>query len=156
MLRKLSILMLLIFVAVFAAACSSSTNNGTENHMNGMNNDEHTNNDPDHEHEDGDVEETIPNDGAVIHIVSPSDGAVFSAGEDISVEVEVENFTLGQDGNHWHIYVGDSEYAMVMGENTGDVVRGLEPGEYVISVSMANGDHQNLEDGDSITITVNE
>lgn len=158
MLRKLYILILLALVAVFAAACSSSSsNNNTANEANNNhsdNNHEHEENN--HDHEDGESHDMIPNDGAVIRIVSPADGATFAHDEDVVVEVEVENFTIGQDGNHWHIFVGDSEYAMVMGENTDDVIRGLTPGEHTITVRLANGDHQDLEDGDSVTITVNE
>lgn len=153
MLRKLYTAMLLVFVVVFAAACSTSEGNAannTNNHHNDENH-EHENN---HEHEEGESDDMIPNDGAVIRLISPADGAIFAQDEDIVVEVEVENFAIGQDDNHWHIIVGDSEYAMVMGENTDDVIRGLEPGEHTITVRLANGEHQNLEDGDSVTITV--
>lgn len=153
MLRKLYIFMLLALVTVFAAACSTSDGNAANNTNNHHNNEdhEHENN---HEHEEGESHDMIPNDGATIRLISPADGATFAHDEDIVVEVEVENFAIGQDGNHWHIFVGDSEYAMVMGENTDDVIRGLEPGEHTITVRLANGDHQDLEDGDSVTITV--
>lgn len=155
MLHKLYIFMALAFVAVFAAACSSSTATGnTTNNTNNHDNENHGHGGNNHEHEDDESHDMIPNDGAVIRILSPADGATFAHDEDVVVEVEVENFAIGQDGNHWHILIGDSEYAMVMGENTDDVIRGLEPGEHTITVRLANGDHQDLEDGDSVTITV--
>lgn len=154
MLRKLYTFMLLAFVAVFAAACSTSNGNTANNTNNNHDNDENHEHENNHEHEEGESHDMIPNDGAVIRLISPVDGTTFAHDEDIVVEVEVENFAIGQDGNHWHIFVGDSEYAMVMGENTDDVIRGLEPGEHTITVRLANGDHQDLEDGDSVTITV--
>ena len=150
MFRKLSTILILFLVVIFAAACSSTSNNDT-NH-------EHANNEGEHEHDEAESHDMIPNDGAVIRLISPAEGATFTSDEEIVVEVEVENFPLGQDenGNHWHIFVGESEYAMVVGQNTSDVIRGLEPGEYTITVNLANGDHQDLEDGDSVTVTITE
>lgn len=154
MLRKLLLTILLVALALVAAACSSSntTNNGNNEH-NHANNEEHDHGDAEHEH---DSTEMVPNNGAVITLLSPVDGDTFTTADEITVEVEVENFNLGEDDNHWHIYVGDTEYAMVVGENTSDVIRGLEPGEYTITVRLANGDHQDLEEGDTATITITE
>ena len=150
MYRKLSTVLILFLVVIFAAACSSTSNNDT-NH-------EHANNEGEHEHNEAESHDMIPNDGAVIRLISPVNGTTFTTADEIKVEVEVENFPLGQDegGNHWHIFVGESEYAMVVGQNTSDVIRGLEPGEYTITVNLANGDHQDLEDGDSVTVTITE
>ena len=156
MLRKLLITILLVVLALVAAACSSSNNtNNTadDSEHNHAANNEHDHGDAEHEHGSS---EMVPNNGAVITLLSPTDGDSFTTSDEIKVEVEVENFSLGQDDNHWHIYVGDTEYAMVVGENTSDVIRGLEPGEYTVTVRLANGDHQDLEEGDSATITISE
>ena len=45
---------------------------------------------------------------------------------------------------------------MVMGSNHDQVLRGLEPGEHEIGVFMSIETHEQLEDGDSVTITVEE
>ena len=111
----------------------------------------------DHEgsHDDNNPE-TIPNDGAVIRITSPADGTAFKAGDEVLVEVETENFVLGEDDNHWHVYIDDSSWGMVMGGNHDQVLRGLEPGEHEIGVFMSIGTHEQMEDGDSIKIVIEE
>lgn len=152
MLRKLLLTLLLVALALVAAACSASNNTNHNNDVNSEHN--HTEENAEHEHDED--AEMVPNNGAIITLLSPADGATFTTDDEIKVEVEVENFSLGQDGNHWHINVGDTEYAMVVGENTSDVIRGLEPGEYTITVRLANGDHQDLEEGDTATITITE
>lgn len=108
----------------------------------------------DAEHDE--VPERIPNDGAVIQIISPADAASFIQGEDIVVEVEVENFDLTVEGAHWHLYVDGSVYAQVLEGPTKEVLRGLEPGEHEIEVYLGLPTHEELEDGGSITITVTE
>lgn len=111
------------------------------------------------EHEGGEHDEAasrIPNDGAVINIISPADGASFKAGEDIVVEVEVENFDLTAEGAHWHLYVDGSVYAQVLGGPTKEALHDLEPGEHEIEVYLGLPTHEELEDGGSITITVTE
>jgi len=156
MLRRLLLLFLLIAVALFAAACSASNRtNLTDNEHDNVNS-EHNETEDNTEHEGSEETSTVPNNGAVIRLISPSDGTTFTVADEIKVEIEVENFPLGQDGNRWHLYVDDTEYAMVIDKNTRDVIRGLEPGEYTITVRLANGEHQDLEDGDSATITVTE
>ena len=45
---------------------------------------------------------------------------------------------------------------MVMGGDLDHVVRGLEPGMHEVAVYIANGAHEEYEDGDSIMITINE
>jgi len=147
MYRKLSTVLVLFLVVIFAAACSSSSNN---------NNNHGHNNEGEHGHDETESHDMIPNNGAIIRLISPTEGATFTTDEEIVVEVEIENFPLGEDGtgNHWHVLVDESEYAMIMNANTSDVIRGLEPGEYTITVRLANSDHQNLEEGDSVVITV--
>jgi hypothetical protein len=107
------------------------------------------------DHDEG-GEATIPNDGATIRLLSPADHTTVKASDEFLVEVEVENFPLGEEGNHWHIEVDGDVYQMIMGGNTEWSVRGLEPGEHDISVHLSNGTHQQLEDGDSITLIVEE
>ncbi len=100
--------------------------------------------------------EQIPNDGAVIHILSPQEGAVFEAGDDVSVEIEPENFTLGVDGNHWHLYVNNKPGVMILGKMNEAVLRNLDPGQYQISTHLSVGSHKDLEEAAVVTITVLE
>jgi hypothetical protein len=151
----------LMLVMLFAAACTASsdagnTADGAESTVEDMEH-EDVEHDDDHEHEEGEdhEHEKVPNNGAAVHIVAPADGATFAVGDEVIVEVEVENFTLG-DGNHWHIYVDGSSWGMVMGENTDDTLRGLEAGEHEISVSLSIDTHEEMEDGDTIMIMVEE
>ena len=115
-----------------------------------------------HDHEEGMDEHgrgdivMIPNDGASIFITAPGGNATFSTDEDVLVEVSVENFTLGEEGNHWHVYVDDVSYGMVMGGRLEQALRGLEPGEHTISVFLSNGGHEELMEGDAIVIQVEE
>jgi hypothetical protein len=115
----------------------------------------------DNEHDDGgDHEEEgseagrIANEGAVVRIVSPPDGGIFDEGEEVVVQIEVENFELGE--GHWHVYVDGSSWGMVTGGNTDEVLRGLAPGQHDIEVHLATGDHLELEQGDRVTIVVQE
>jgi hypothetical protein len=114
---------------------------------------DHDHEDDDHsDHDDGEIG-TIPNNGAVISITSPADGDTVAA-DDFVVEVNVENFALGEDGNHWHIMIDGTVWGMTMGEDTSFVVNGVEPGEHVVTVTLSNGEHIDLEEGDEITVTV--
>jgi hypothetical protein len=109
------------------------------------------------EHQEGDdhSHDRIPNDGAVIRITAPEDGATITGGE-VVVEVETENFALGEGDRHWHIYVDGASLGMVEGGVTEFVVRGLDPGEHEISAYLASGEHEELEDGSTVMITVSE
>ncbi len=156
----LSLLMALALVA-FAACGSTESSSDTEQGA-PQSNDEHEDeaeHEEDGEHEEGDEHddgaETVPNNGAIIHILSPADGATFAEGEEVVVEVEVENFDLA-DGAHWHIYVDGGSWGMVMDGHTDQALRGLEVGEHEIEVFLAGADHIQLEEGDSIHITVTE
>lgn len=108
-----------------------------------------------HDEDEDHTEERIPNEGAVIRILAPADGTIFQTGEDIVVEIETESFVLGEEGKHWEVYVDGSSWASVEG-GSDEVLRGLEPGEHEIAVYMSMGTHEQLEDGDSITIVVEE
>ena len=155
---RLWLLIALLFGGPFLAACSSS--GGTEPAVS----EDEDHEDADHEHEEDEdhdhndhAENRIPNEGgATISITSPEDGATFSTLDQVLVEVAVENFELSEDGNHWHVYVDGVSYGMVMGGNTEQALPGLEPGEHEISVYMSIGSHEEYEDGDAITIMVEE
>ena len=146
---------ILILTLAFAAACSSAPsgsddNVGVESTGGEAEEGEHEHDDED-EHEDMD---RLPNNGASIQIISPLDGATFAEGEDVVVEAKVDNFELGVAGNHWHIYVDGKSWGMVTGGDTDQAVRDLEPGVFEISVFLTLGNHEELEDGDAVTITV--
>ena len=40
-------------------------------------------------------------------------------------KIDTENFELGVDDNHWHVYVNGESFGMVMGTNTDQVIRNL-------------------------------
>lgn len=154
------LLFTLLFILSFVVACTPSSDEGSaadeaQSAGEEMEHDEEAEHDDDHEHEEDESLERVPNNGAAIDIVSPAEGATFQAGDEVVVAVEVENFTLGE-GNHWHIYVDGSSWGMVMGENTDDTLRGLELGEHEISVYLSIDTHEELKDGDAVTIVVEE
>lgn len=146
--------------AVFLAACSAGANDA------GMANDDmanmNMNADANHEHaaDDHAHDEAqparVPNEGAVIRLVAPTDGAEVRVGDEVVVEIETENVTVGEDGVHWHVYVDGTSWGMVMGQNLTQVLRGLEPGAHQIEVYLSIETHEELEDGDAVTITVVE
>ena len=144
----------LLFSSLFLAACSSSGDEpaADDETMEEMDDMEH-----DDEHEEGSGELVrIPNEGgAAITITSPSDGETFGTLDQVIVDVEVENFELTADA-HWHVYVDDVSYGMVMGGNTDQALAGLEPGEHEVSVFLSISTHEEYEDGDSVTIVVEE
>lgn len=105
-------------------------------------------------HGDEHAPHRVPNEGAVIRLVSPTEGAVFHAGDEIRIQIETENFTLGEEGNHWHFYVDGESPQMVMGGMNEAILRDLAPGTHEISVFLSRGDHADLEEGDSVTIIV--
>ncbi|WP_420643272.1 hypothetical protein [Candidatus Leptofilum sp.] len=111
--------------------------------------------DASHDHED--KPDRIPNEGgATISIISPEEGATFNTLDQVLIEVEVDNFVLGEDGNHWHVYVDGVSFGMVMGGNTDQALPGLDPGEHEVSVFMSIDTHEEYADGDSVTIVVEE
>jgi hypothetical protein len=140
------IVLALLFTTVFLVACSSAGD--TEPAAN-----DETMEEMDHEREHD--RNRIPNeDGASITITSPQDGATFGTLDQVLVEVAVKNFELGEDGNHWHVYVDGISFGMVMGGNTDQALPGLEAGEHEVSVFLSIGTHEEYEDGDSVTIVV--
>jgi hypothetical protein len=156
--RKSSLLlgaMLILALALFSA-CSAASSGGDGSmeegsEMEEMEHEEGEHEEVEHEHAEN---ERIPNEGATIRILAPADGTTFAEGEEIVVEVEVEKFALGEDGNHWHIYIDGTSWGMVTGGDTDQALRGVEPGERLIEVYLAGGDHIELEDGDTITVVV--
>ncbi len=149
---------LVILSLLFLVACSTPTNESTNNHSNETepNHDDEAGSEHNNDHEEGEEPQRIPNNGAVIRIVSPEDGTTFSTDEDIVVEINAENFAIGEDGNHWELYVDGSRYSTIEDGILDEVVRGLEPGEHEIAAFLANVHHEELEEGDSITITISE
>jgi hypothetical protein len=159
---KITISLLLLLSLTLFAACSSgstggegSTGGGGEQDMEEMEEGEEM------EHEEGeemehehDESERISNDGATIRILSPADGAAFAEGDEIPVAVEVNDFLLDDEGSHWHVYIDGTSWGMVVGGRTEEALRGVEPGQHKIEVYLAGGDHIELADGDSITVTV--
>lgn len=148
----------LLVAGLFLAACTSSGGDepaANDTSMDDMDHEDMDHEDMDHEHEE--EHNRIPTEGgATITITLPEDGATFSTLDQVLVEVDVENFELGEDGNHWHVYVDGVSFGMVMGGNTDQALPGLEPGEHEISVFMSISTHEEYEDGDSITIVVEE
>lgn len=163
--RGLFLWLVLLLTAVLVA-CSPAGSGGTEPAASGGQ-DDHETEAADHEHEEGEEDhehegesaghghgDRIPNNGAIIRIVSPEDGAVFSAADEVLVEVETENFDLTEEGMHWHVYVDGASFGMIMGGDTDHALRNLEPGMHKISVFLSNEAHEELEEGDEITIVV--
>ena len=148
-------LLLLLSLALFAACSADSTRDEEEQNMEEMEEGEEMEHEEgeegEHEHEEG---ERIPNDGATIHILSPADDSTFSEGDEIPVAVEVTDFLLDDEGSHWHVYIDGTSWGMVLGGRTEEALRGVEPGQHKIEVYLAGGDHIELADGDSISVTV--
>jgi hypothetical protein len=155
--RSLSLLLLplvLLLALMLLTACAAPSTAG------GPNIGEATHAPGEEEHEDGpehdEEHQRIPNNGAVIRIVAPVDGTTFQAGDDIIVEVETENFPLSEEGHHWHVFVDGTSWGMVEGGRADQVLRGVESGQHDIAVYLSNSAHEELEEGDTITVTVEE
>lgn len=147
-LTRFWLILTLLAAGLFLAACTSSDENMEDMDHSEMEDTDHD----EHGHDEG----RIPNEGgAAITITAPQDGDTFSTLDQIIVEVAVENFELGGN-NHWHVYVDGTSYGMVMGGNTDQPLPGLEPGEHEISVFLSIDTHEEYEDGDSITVVVEE
>lgn len=157
----------LCLLAACAPAGSEPAADETEmENMEGMDHDEDTaehdkmaeagHDHPSHEHNHKCDIERIKNNGASIEIVSPQTGDRFAVGEQVVVEVEVENFELGVEGSHWHVYVDGSSWGMVLGGNLDQPLTGFSPGQHTIETYLANGDHEELIEGDSIMILVEQ
>ena len=150
-------ILLVLLLATFAACSSSDTEpehemeSGEMEEMEHEEGDEHSEDEHEKEHTE---EERVANEGATIEISSPDSGTTYGSGEEVTIEVLVEQFALGEEGNHWHVYVDGTSWGMVVGGRTTETLRGLESGEHKIEVYLTGGDHIELEEGDSIDITV--
>ncbi len=160
--RAFVLCLLMALALISLAACSPAGSGSDTGESGSQNNVEHeedaehedaTGHDDDAEHEEDEAQDRVPNNGATISIISPAAGATFAEGDEIVVEVEVANFELA-GGAHWHVYVDDSSWGMVMDGHLDHVLRGLEAGEHEIAVFLAGADHIQLEEGDSTHITV--
>jgi ABC-type Zn2+ transport system substrate-binding protein/surface adhesin len=162
-------LLLALLAALLFVACSPAGETVVDNHQTtGTEIDGHdAGNSHSHSHADshGDSHDhdqdhdhglRIPNNGATVRIVAPTSGESFTRGEQVIVEIETENFVLSEDGNHWHVYVNEENWGMVMGANYSEVLRGLTPGTHEISVYLSIDTHEELADGDVVTITVTD
>ena len=156
-------LLLLLLITFVIAACGDSEPTASDemDDMDEMSEMDHDNMDEmSDEHEHHDMEEMssnrIPNEGATIQITSPSSGDSFSASQQVIVEIETKNFDLTEEGYHWHVYVDGESWGMVMGGNKDRPLTGLEPGEHMIEVFLSIPSHEELDNGDSIMITVTE
>lgn len=132
---------------------SCSMDSSQEEHM-----DHQMSEEMEHEYVSGEMsQQRIANEeGVKIQIISPEPGVNFAQGEDIVIQVVIENFILDDAGSHWHVYVNGESHGMIMGQTQKHVLRGLEPGEYMISTYLANGSHQEFEDGSMIHLNVIE
>lgn len=159
MINKRVMALLLFAMLCVCSACGPANNDSNVDEMENGGEMEHDESDGAHDHDEhhheGDVER-IMNEGATIQIVSPQTGNVFSVGEQVVIEVEVENFELGVEGSHWHVYVDGSSWGMVLGGNLDQPLAGLAPGHHTIEAFLANGDHEELMEGDKILIMVEE
>lgn len=155
-LRNISWLMAgILLVMVFAlAACTPAQPQATDApSMDSMDSgSDHT---MEHDHNDG-ADPRVANNGAVVKLLSPTDGATFNKDEDVVVEIQTENFDLNAEGNHWHLYVDGSVWTMVENGGTKFVLHGLDAGEHHLEVYLGLPTHEELEDGASAMITVNE
>ncbi len=160
---KLQALLPLLLVALILPACGGNTGSepAASDDMSEMDSTEEMNHEDmaemgdDHDHEEMSMNR-VPNEGAAIQIMSPQNGASFSSGEQVVVEIETENFDLSQEDYHWHVYVDGESWGMVMGGNKDQPLTGLETGEHMIEVYLSIPSHEELEEGDSVMITVTE
>ena len=76
--------------------------------------------------------------------------------QNVIVEVEVDNFDLTESENHWHVYVDGKTWGMIKGGDTIYVLQGVDAGGHEISVYLATGTHEELEDGSSVTVEMYE
>ena len=116
-------ILLVLLLVTFAACSSSSSESEAENEMESgemeemehEEGDEHSEEEHEKEHTE---EERVANDGATIAVTAPESGTTYGSGEEVTIEVLVEQFTLGEEGNHWHVYVDGTSWGMVVGDRT--------------------------------------
>ncbi len=158
--NKLPLFLALFFTLVIFTACTTASSEGEMEGEMGKTDEMDQGNMDEMDHDMEGMEHDvarIPNEGgAAISILSPEDGSTAQFGEQIIVEVAVENFDLGDEGKHWHIYIDGNSWGMVMGQNTEQALTGIDPGEHEIAVYMSIESHEEYEDGDQIHIVVEE
>ncbi len=137
---------LLIGFIIFATACGNTTNIDAADSTNTNSNLE----------SDPVNNGRVPNNGATVRIISPTNGANMQNGTQIILEIETTNFDMSDEGNHWHVYVDGQSWGMVTGGNMDQPLTGLTPGEHEIGVYLSIDTHEELQEGDSITIVVSE
>jgi hypothetical protein len=95
-----------------------------------------------------------------VSFVTPTDGQIFTATNNISltvpVEVTVENFVIGatDDPNadgHWHLWVDEVLVGPVFTTTTS---LNLELGTYVLRAGLVTSDHQELGPSDMVSVLV--
>lgn len=157
--HRLVWMLILTAVLLLVAGCNAS---GSQDSAAGETHNDDSHDATDHAsgeepHDESEPHGRIPNEnGAAIRIVSPADGDTFQHGDQIVVEVETENFDLSQEGYHWHVFVDGNSWGMIMGGSASHVLNGVEPGEHEISAYLSIPTHEEYEDGDAVTITVEE
>ncbi|KAA3657107.1 MAG: hypothetical protein DWQ04_29060 [Chloroflexi bacterium] len=134
---------LLIGFIIFAAACGNNATTDTTGNTNAS-------------RPDPVFENRVPNNGAAVKIVSPTTGATVQKGTQVILEIETTNFDMSDEGKHWHVYVDGQSWGMVTGGNMDQPLTGLGSGEHEIGVYLSIETHEELEEGDSITIVVSE
>jgi hypothetical protein len=145
--RNLTIqILLLIGVMLIATACGSGGE--AESSVSEENN---SNLEPDPVYEN-----RVPNNGAGVEIVAPASGDSFKQGTQVILEIETDNFDMLEEGNHWHVYINGQNWGMVTGGNMDQPLTGLTAGEHKIEVFLSIDTHEELEEGDSIVIQVDE
>ncbi len=160
-LRHVLIILFMTFTLVTACRATSSETNtsSTMTSSAGMTSTNH------HEHalgmdmeasgdHDTAMRQFAPNNGAEVHIITPADESSFKSSDSVPVTIDTIDFIIGEDGNHWHIYL-DGTPIMVMGGYT-FVLQNLSAGPHDIEVYLSNGQHEDLEQGDRVTILVEE
>jgi len=137
---------LLIGFIIFAAACGNNTNTDVTESTSASSNLE----------PDPVLDNRVPNNGAAVKIISPPTGTTVQKGTQVILEIETTNFDMSNEGNHWHVYVDGQSWGMVTGGNMDQPLTGLGSGEHEIGVYLSIDTHEELQEGDSITITVSE
>jgi len=137
---------LLIGFIIFTAACSNNAKTDATESTNASSNFE----------PDPVFDNRVPNNGATVKIVSPTTGANVQKGTQVILEIETTHFDMSDEGNHWHVYVDGQSWGMVTGGNMDQPLTGLSAGEHDIGVYLSIDTHEELEEGDHITIVVSE
>ena len=72
----------------------------------------------------------------------------------IVIKVETEGFDLAEEHNHWHLYVDGELVEMIENGKAETMLHGLEAGEHIIMTTMADIEHNELEEGATISVIV--